>query len=241
MKKIITVIALIAALASYDGSAQLLNKLKKEASKLAKGSSSPFSSEEAANAIKEALVKGTSKGTDFLSQTDGFFKNPEVKIPFPPEAKKVEKTLRDIGLGNQADRVILSLNRAAEDAAKSAKDIFVTAITKMTLEDAINIVKGNDNAATEYLKRTTTTSLTEAFSPIIEKSLEKTDATKYWGDAMTAYNKVPLVKKVNPDLKAYVTQKSLDALFLMIAKEELEIRKDPMARTSDLLKKVFGK
>lgn len=239
MKQCILIIVLLILNNSLH--AQLFDKLKKEAQSLtSKVSTSSYTSEEAAKAIKEALVKGTNKGTDLVSNLDGFYKNPEIKIPFPPEAKIVESTLKKIGLNKQVDEVVLSLNRAAEDAAKTAKDIFVNAITQMTITDAINIVKGDTNAATIYLKRTTTTSLATAFSPIIKNSLNKVNATKYWNDAMTAYNKVPFVEKINPDLTQYVTDKAMYALFLMISREESLIRKDPMARTTELLKKVFG-
>ena len=240
MKKYV-IIFLIASLVILPSEAQLLKKLQKEASKvLDQKSVGSFTSEEAAKAIKEALVKGTSKGTDLISQVDGFYKNPEIKIPFPPEAKSVESTLRKIGMNKQVDETVLSLNRAAEDASKSAKDIFVSAIQGMSIEDAVNIVKGDTVAATNFLKRKTTKQLTDAFTPVIKSSLDKVSATKYWTEIMNAYNKVPLVKKVNPNLTEYVTQKALDALFLMISKEEALIRKDPIARTTELLKKVFG-
>ena len=216
--------------------AQLLKKAKDLLGKDAGG----FTAEEAANGLKEALIQGTSKGVDVLSQVDGYLKNPEIKIPFPPEAQNVEKKLRDIGLNKQVDQVVESLNRAAEKAAVEAKDIFIGSIKSLTITDAINIVKGEPDAATQFLKRETTTELTGKFSPIIENSLKEVNATKYWGDAVGAYNKIPFVKKVNPDLKAYVTEKAIDGLFLMIAKEELNIRENPAARATDLLKKVFG-
>lgn len=230
----------------YSANAQVLDNLKKEAKKevnklLDKSTKSGgYSSDEAAKAIKEALTKGVSRGSDVLSRTDGFFKNPEVKIPFPPEAQKVESTLRKVGLGKTADDAILSINRAAEGAAKMAKPIFVSAVKNMTVTDAVNIVKGDSVAATTYLRGKTSSQLRDQFKPIIEKSLQKTDATKYWSTAMDAYNKVPMVEKVNPDLTDYVTEKAMAALFLMISKEEADIRRDPLKRTSELLKKVFG-
>jgi hypothetical protein len=134
----------------------------------------------------------------------------------------------------------MTLNRGAEDAAKEAKPIFITAIKSMTIEDAWAILKGEDNAATEYLKRTTSAQLTEKFKPVIQNSLNKVNATKYYGDLVGTYNKIPLVQKVNPSLDDYATAKAVDGLFLMIAKEEKNIRKDPVARTTELLKKVFG-
>lgn len=203
------------------------------------GGGAAFSKEEAAEALKEALAQGTSKGVDVLSKLDGYYKNPEIKIPFPAEAEAVESKLRALGLGNQVDQAVESLNRAAEDAAIEAKDIFIAAIKSLTITDAINIVKGEEDAATQFLERETTSSLEAKFSPIIESSLQKVNATKYWGDVMNTYNKIPLVKKVNPDLTAYVTEKAIDGLFVMIAKEELNIRQNASARTSELLKKVF--
>jgi sRNA-binding protein len=241
MKKVLFLL-IIGITLTYCSSSRFLNQLKKDAQKTldSKSIGSGYTAEEAAKALKEALVQGTTKGTNLISKVDGFYKNPEIKIPFPPEAKKVEETLKDIGLENQVDEVVLSLNRAAEDASKSAKNIFVDAITDMTINDAINIVKGDNHAATTYLKNKTTIKLTNAFSPVIKNSLDKVNATKYWSTAMNTYNKVPFVEKVNPDLTQYVTGKALDALFLMISREEELIRKDPIARTTELLKKVFG-
>ena len=237
----ITAIIAISFFSFNTLNAQLLEGLKSVKELVKDPFKSNFSEKEASEAIKEALTNGVSKGSDFLSKKDGFLKNPEVMIPFPQDAKVVETTLRKIGMGKQVDDVVTSLNRAAEDAALSSKDIFVAAVKGMSVKDAINIVKGNDNAATSFLKSQTNESLKLTFKPIIQNSIEKVGVTKYWSTAMTSYNKVPFVKKVNPDLNDYVTLKAIDALFLMISKEEAIIRKDPMARTSDLLKKVFGK
>lgn len=192
--------------------------------------------------LKEALTVGIGNGANLASKTDGFWKNPQIKIPLPTEAQKVENTLRQIGLGSEVDKALLAINRGAEDAAKSAKPIFVNAIKQMTFQDAMAILK-NDNkqAATDFLKKVTTTQLTAAFKPVMQQSLEKTLATKYYGDIVKEYNKVPLVQnKLNPDLSDFVTQKALDGLFFMVAKEEEKIRKDPLARVSSLLKKVFA-
>ncbi len=218
---------------SCSAEAQLLKKAKN----LLGGKE--FSKEEAANALKEAFIQGTGKGVNLLSQLDGYYGNPEIKIPVPEDAKNVEKKLRAIGLGKEVDKAVESLNRAAEDAASEAKDIFVTAIKGLTISDAINIVKGEPDAGTRFLENQTTTDLTRKFNPIINASLEKVNATKYWSDIMKKYNKIPFVKKVETDLTAYVTQKAIDGLFVMIAKEELNIRKNPAARTTELLKKVF--
>lgn len=191
--------------------------------------------------IKEALEVGISKSADLLSAKDGFLGNAAVKILFPPEAQKVEKTLRSVGLGSLADNVVVSLNRAAEDAAKEAKPIFVSAIKQMTIADAANILLGGDkDAATNYFKRVTTAQLMEKFKPVITSSLSKTGATKYWGDAAGQYNRLPLVKPVETDLSGYVAQKAIDGMFIQIAQEELKIRDNLGARTSPLLQKVFG-
>lgn len=212
----------------------------KKAQKTLGLSSTGISESEAVQGIKEALVKGTGESVNFVSVMDGYFGNPEIKIPFPDDAKMVESKLRAIGMGKQVDEAILSLNRAAEDAAKEAKPIFVNAITAMSISDAIGIVKGPDDAATSYLRNTTSPDLRLKFKPEIQKSLDRVQATKYWKDLITTYNKIPLVQKVNPDLAAYVTDKAIQGLFLMISKEEKKIRKDPLARTSEILKKVFG-
>ena len=199
-----------------------------------------LSKDDVANGLKQALNSGVKKGTDKLSAVDGYFGNAAVKIIMPPEAQKVEQKLRAIGMGKQVDEAILSMNRAAEDAAKTAAPIFLNAITQMTIEDAFAILKGSDSAATAYLRKTTTPPVTAAFRPVINQSLAKVNATKYWNTLFSAYNELPFVKKVNPDLVAYVTDKAMFGIFLQIAAEELLIRKDPMARTTDLLKKVFG-
>jgi hypothetical protein len=200
----------------------------------------PLTSAEVAEGLKEALIQGTSKGADMLSQTDGYFKNPSIKILFPPDVKKVEDRLRQIGLGNEVDRFVMTLNRGAEEAAKEAKPIFISAIKSMTIQDAFAILRGEENAATQYLQRTTSAQLKSAFMPVIQSTLEKTNATRYYADLVSTYNKIPLVEKVNPDLDDYATDKAIEGLFVMIAAEEKNIRENPAARVTDLLKRVFG-
>lgn len=235
----IRLFVLICCLALFTVSANAqFDKLKKAAKSLSGGSG--LSSAEIAEGLKEALTKGISKGSDIVSQTDGYFRNPEIKLPFPPEAKKAEERLRQMGMGAEVDKFILTLNRAAEDAAKEAKPIFVTAIKSMTIQDAAGILRGEQDAATQYLKRTTSPALKDKFKPVIQNSLVKVNATKYYADLITAYNKLPLVQKLNPDLDEYATDKAIEGLFIMIAKEEKNIRSNPGARTSELLKKVFG-
>ncbi len=200
----------------------------------------PLTTDEVGAGLKEALVNGISKGSDLVSQIDGYFKNPEIKIPFPPDVKKVEDRLRQIGLGGEVDKFVMTLNRGAEDAAKEAKPIFVAAIKQMTIDDAWAILKGEPDAATQYLKRTTSPLLKEKFKPVIQASLDKVNATKYYGEIINRYNSIPLVQKVNPDLNEYATDLAMQGLFIMIAREEKSIREDPVARTTELLKRVFG-
>jgi hypothetical protein len=195
---------------------------------------------EIGSGIKEALEVGISRGADLLSAKDGYLGNIAVKILFPPEAQKVEKTLRSLGLGSVADNVITSLNRAAEDAAKEAKPIFVSAIKQMTITNATNILLGNQNSATEYFKKATTAQLMDKFKPVIAGSLEKVGATRYWSTATSQYNKLPMVTRVNTDLSDYATQKAIEGMFIQVAQEELTIRNNIGARSSTLLQKVFG-
>ena len=191
------------------------------------------------NGLKEALTIGTQNSAKKLGAVDGFFKDAALKILMPPEAQKVTNTLRSMGMGNLVDKAILSMNRAAEDAASGVGEIFINAIKDMSIADGIQILNGGNTAATDYLKSTTTNSLTEKMRPVIETSLKKTDATKYWNDVFTNYNRVS-TKKVETDLTAYVTQKAMDGIFYSVAQEEQKIRKDPAAQVTGLLKKVFG-
>jgi hypothetical protein len=195
---------------------------------------------EITNALKQALEQGSTNSSQQLSTVDGFFKNAAVKILFPPEAKKAETTLRSIGLGKLADDVILSLNRAAEDAAKEAKPIFVNAVKQMTLKDVTNILLGSQDAATQYFERTTTPMLLNRFKPVIQNSLGKVGATRYYTDAVNAYNKIPLVTKLNPDISDYATRKAIEGVFYQIAQEELKIRQNIGFRTTPLMQKVFA-
>jgi len=213
---------------------QVVSDLGKES-----GSTTPTSSE-VAEGLKEALLKGVSVGADQLSQADGYLGNAQIKIPFPPDAKRVEDKLRQIGLGKDVDRFIATLNHGAEDAAKEAKPIFISAIQQMTIADAWAILKGQQDAATQYLKKTTSTQLKDKFKPVIQNSLSKVNATRYYGDLVSTYNKIPLVEKVNPNLDDYATDLAIQGLFTMIAKEEQNIRQNPVARTTDILKRVFA-
>ncbi|MFD2248062.1 DUF4197 domain-containing protein [Pontibacter ruber] len=205
------------------------------------GVTKPVTKDEVASGLRQALEVGITKGANQASQTDGYYKNTLIRIPFPEDVKRVENTLRKVGLGNEVDRFVMTLNRGAEDAAKSAVPIFVSAIKQMTLADAWGILKGDKDAATQYLKRTTSDQLRTAFMPIMQKSLDKTNATKYYADLVNQYNQIPLVQKANPDLKQYATQKAIDGLFILVAQEEANIRENPFARTTELLRRVFTK
>jgi hypothetical protein len=212
----------------------ILNKVKG-------GSGSTLSNDEIIAGLKEALSVGANNSSQKLAAVDGFFANAAIKVLMPEEAKKVESTLRSAGMGSMVDKAILSMNRAAEEASKSAAPIFLDAIKGMSFQDAFSILKGNDTAATSYLKGRTSGALTTAFKPVIDAALEKTNATKYWKDVFETYNKLPTTfKKVNTDLSGYVTDKALGGLFYQVALEEQKIRKDPAARVTDVLKKVFA-
>lgn len=201
----------------------------------------PPTEAEAAQGIRDALDQGVGRGISTLNVTDGFFGNSTYKLFLPEEARKIESTLRQLGMDGMVDKAILQINRAAEDAVGFARPIFVDAIREMTIADAIEIIKGPNNAATEYFRQKTTARLIAAFTPVIKSSLEKFSATKYYGDVVNTYNNFPTtINKINPDLPSYVVGKAVDALFDQIAKEEANIRANPVARTTEILKKVFG-
>lgn len=200
----------------------------------------PVTTEEVAKGLKEALTQGISKGSAQASQVDGYFKNALLKILVPPEMQQVDQKLRSLGFAKLMNDFELSLNRGAEEAAKEAKPIFVQAIVSMTIQDAWNILRGSSDAATVYLKRTTSSQLHQAFQPVIQRSLQKVNATKYYTQVITTYNQLPLVKQVNPHLDEYVTNRAIDGLFLLIQQEEANIRANPVARATELLKRVFA-
>jgi hypothetical protein len=243
MKKIVTLFLIAVSFTATTQAQGLKGLLNKAKDAVANKQGTGLSTDEIVSGLKEALVQGSQKGSNALSQVDGFFTNAALKILLPPEAQKVETTLRKVGLGKQVDDAILSMNRAAEDAAKSAAPIFGNAIKQMSFQDAVGILKGGDTAATGYLRGKTNAELMAAFMPVIQSSLEKVNATKYWNTLITSYNKVNILgggQKINPDLSAYVTDKALNGIFYQVAIEEKSIRKDPMARGTEILKKVFG-
>lgn len=240
MKNKIYGIVLVGLILNSNASFAQFGKLIDKGKALVNTKNTATSTTEIAEALKQALEAGATKSADLLSKENGFFGNQAVKILFPPEAIKAEATLRKLGLNKLCDDAILSFNRAAEDAAIQAKPIFISAVKKMSVKDATNILMGENDAATAYFKKNTADSLSKVFDPIIQASMDKVGATKYYTDVAKSYNKVPMTTKINPDLKAYVTQKAMDGLFLQIAAEELNIRKNSAFRTTDLMKKVFA-
>ena len=199
----------------------------------------PLTRAEVAAALKDSLSRGISKAAIIASANDGYYANPALKIEFPSDAQKVEKALRKIGLGGEVDRFVRQLNRGAESAAAKAKPIFIKAITSMSIRDAFAILNGQQDAATQYLIRTTGDDLYDQFLPVVSDSLQQVKATRYYGEIVTRYNKLP-VTKVNPDLDEYATEKAIAGLFLLVAEEEANIRANPRARTTQLLRRVFG-
>lgn len=199
-----------------------------------------LSNDEVVRGLREALSIGSKNAAGLASKVDGFYKNPRIKIPFPPDAQKLKDTAIKLGLESQVEKVVTTLNRAAEEAAKEAAPIFLDAIKGLSIKDGFEILGGPNDAATSYLKRRTSSPLQAKFSPIVGRAIEKVELTKYWKPLASKYNAVPGVSPVNPDLNAYVTERAIAGLFKLVANEERKIRANPAARVTDLLKKVFG-
>jgi len=193
-----------------------------------------------AGGLKQALELGVSAGVDALSKDGGYFKDQAVRILLPEELQKVDKTLRSIGLGSLADQGLKVLNEAAENAVSQAKPIFLSAIQNMTFSDAMNILKGDNTAATTYLKNSTSSALVSAFSPKIQESLSKVGADKVWENIISKYNQIPLVKPIEANLTQYVTTQAINGLFTKVGDKEKEIRTNVAARTTPLLQSVFA-
>lgn len=239
MKKLLFLLAI-----ACIGTAQaqgLLNKAKDAANKVTGGKATTgLTNEEVVKGLKEALTIGTNKSADLASKADGFYKNPEIFIPWPAEAQAMKEKLLKMGMEQKVADFETSLNRAAEEAAKDAAPIFVNAVTSMSVQDGFTILKGNDTAATHYLRENTYAALKEKFTPIVKAAIEKVNVTAYWNPLVTTYNKIPMVKKQNPDLEAYVTEKAINGLMLLIGKEEANIRNNSAAQVTELLQNVFG-
>ncbi len=232
MKKIL----LLAIFPVFMGCAELQDI----ANQMPNGGGYGISNTEISMGLQQALNFGIDKQVTKLTAEDGFFNNELVRINLPPELQKVDKTLRDLGMGALADEGLKVLNRAAEDAVQQATPIFISAVQEITFTDARNILLGNNTAATTYLHQKTQTQLYSKFSPIIATSLNRVGATKIWTNLIDRYNSLPLTSKVNPDLTDYVTSKALDGVFTMISLEEQQIRTNLAARTTNLLQRVFA-
>ncbi len=237
MYKIILIFCLIS---SHQLFAQinLLKEVSEKANALVKGKNQ-LSEDQVKKGLVEALIKGSEKSVQSASKKDGFNLNKSIKIPFPEDAKKMKSTLVKMGFSDQVIKFEKSINNAAELASKEALPIFLNAVKSMTINDAFSILNGNDNSATVYLKDQTSSYLYTKFKPIISNAISKVDVTKYWSDLTSAYNKIPFVKPINTDLDDYITKGAMYGLFFLIEQEEKNIRNNPTARTTEILKKVF--
>jgi hypothetical protein len=228
---------------SYFSGAQTLGKMVSKGKELTTSSTSKggLTNDEVVSGLREALTTGAKSAASSASLLDGFYKNQKIFIPWPAEAKAMKDKLVMLGMQGQVTQFEESVNRAAEEAAKSAFDIFASAVKGMSVSDGFAILNGSDTAATHFLRDKTTPELTEKFRPIVKAAMDKVRVTEYWNPLVTKYNKIPGVTKQNPDLEAYVTAKAINGLMLLISEQEAKIRKDPAAQVTDLLKKVFGK
>lgn len=199
-----------------------------------------LSNEEASGGLKEALTQGVGKAVSTLGAADGFFGNKDVKIPLPKSLKKIEKGMKLMGMGKQSDELVLKMNRAAEAAVPEAKALLVASIKQMTVADAKAILTGPQDAATQYFKKTTSAQMSEKFLPIVQKATENVQLAASYNKYAEMGSKFGVVKKEDANIEQYVTNKTLDGVYFMIAKEEAAIRKDPLGQASSLLKKVFG-
>lgn len=199
-----------------------------------------LTNDEVISGLKEALSVGIKNSVSLTSVLDGFLGNPTIRLPFPPDAIKVKEKALNLGLSGQVEKFETTLNRAAEEATKEAMPIFIDAIKNMSVQDGFAILKGGNGAATKFLKDQTISKLVIAFTPKVKEATSKVKLTEYWNPIITKYNAITMGEDLNPDLDAYITQKAIEGLFIMVAKEEDKIRLDPAARVSDLLSKVFG-
>jgi len=228
---------------SFGCSEESLRRTMKTVSENINGESSDLTSAEVTEGLKEALIVGTNEAVGLAGKENGFLDTPRLFIPFPEEAEKVKRTAIKLGLDSEVQRFEANLNHAAEKAVSHAAPIFIDAISSMSISDAFGILKGDENAATRYLRENTEAKLIMAFTPEVDKAIAEVELTKYWSPLASAYNSASLLtggEKVDPDLSAYVTDRALDGLFLLISEEEKRIRENPAARVSDILKKVFG-
>jgi hypothetical protein len=252
MKKALIAIVSIALLSGGIAGADLMDKVKQLTGKKdqkppagapaqGSGQGAGLDKDTVAAGLKEALTVGSQNAVKMVSQADGYFKNPAIKIPLPEKVQKAEKPLRKIGLSKQVDEFVLTMNRAAEKAAPVAKDIFVGSVKEMTILDAIKILQGGDTAATDYMRSKTYEKLYGAFKPTVSKAVMDVGVTKAYQQLVDKAKQSKLIKDESLDLDHHVTSRALDGLFYMLGQEEKKIRKDPVAQVTDLLKKVFGK
>lgn len=234
MKKILAYLFLTCGIAVWSCTSADVNRFIQGASQAS------LTNEDVGNGLRDALVKGISVGADKASKEDGFFRNELIRIALPEELRNLESTMRQFGLGSEVDRVLLTINRGAENAAREAKPIFISAIRQLTIQDAFAILRGEQDAATQFLQRTTSGQLTELFQPKVQESLNQVGATRHYTDLVNAYNAIPTTRKINPDLNAYVTEMAINGLFKLIAEEELKIRENPAERTTAIMRRVFG-
>ena len=230
-------VGMVILFTAFPASAQLDKILKG----IGVGEKSGLSDVKIGSGLKEALQIGTENAVGLTGKTDGYFLNQVIKILMPEKLKTFEKGLRAVGYGPKVDEFVVSMNRAAEKAAPAAKQIFWDAIGEMTFDDARKILSGNETAATEYFKGKTTDKLSSTFKPVVNKSMNEVGVTRQYKELVGRYESIPFVKKESFDLDQYVVTKALDGLFHMVGEEEKKIRKNPAARTTDLLKEVFGK
>lgn len=243
MRKIwIPIVAIGLTLASFKG-CDVVDTANTILGGSTSGQQPGLTNDEVIKGLKEALSVGTNNSAALTSKTDGFFKNDRIFLPFPEDAVKVKEKAIQLGMQDKVDKFVMTLNRAAEESTKEAAPIFLKAITDMSIGDGFNILKGADNAATQYLIDKTSTPLYDAFKPKVKDAIAKVELTKYWEPLATAYNKAVKITGGDPvttDLEDYVTKRAIKGLFVLIADEELKIRKDPLARATDILKKVFS-
>ena len=231
------IISLFSCSIIEDASTTILSPTNNSPSKI------DLTNEEVISGLKEALNVGIKNAVNLSSVTDGFLKNDVIRLPFPPDAIKVREKAINFGLSKQVTTFEETLNRAAEEATKKALPIFVNAIKNMSVSDGFSILKGGDGAATKFLKSQTSNQLVLAFAPVVKEATTKVQLTAYWNPIITRYNSAMTLsggQKLDPDLDAYITQKAIDGLFYLVETEENKIRKDPLARVSDILVKVFG-
>lgn len=242
--KISIAIAVLFVSTGYLATAQTLGKIVtkgKELTTTSPSGKSALTNDEVVSGLREALTTGAKTAAGSASAVDGFYKNQAIFIPWPAQAASMKDKLVKLGMQKQVTEFEESMNRAAEEAAKSAFDIFAGAVKGMSVGDGFAILNGGDTAATHYLREKTTPALTEKFTPIIKAAMEKVRVTEYWNPLVTTYNKIPGIAKQNPDLEGYVTAKAINGLMLLISEQEAKIRKDPAAQVTALLQKVFGK